>query len=127
MQVDALQEEVRKLQVLQKDLETKLTLLEGQVSWLCVCVCMCVCVSISRNLAQEHICVQPAYTQVYGLVRAHIHMRCMHIMMGSVAFTHPGQVVIGYAATAARPSATAPAACAVSVAWRIAGLLLHAS
>ena len=32
MQVDALQEEVRKLQVLQKDLETKLTLLEGQVS-----------------------------------------------------------------------------------------------
>ena len=51
----------------------------------------------------------------------------MHIMMGSIAFTHPGQVVIGYAATAARPSATAPAACAVSVAWRIAGLLLHAS
>ena len=46
MQVDALQEEVRKLQVLQKDLETKLTLLEGQVSWLCVCVCVCVCVYV---------------------------------------------------------------------------------
>ena len=94
---------------------------------VCVCVYVCVCVSISRNLAQGHICVQLAYTQEYGLVRAHIHMCCMHIMTGSIAFTHPGQVVIGYAATAARPSATAPAACAVSVAWRIAGLLLHAS
>ena len=43
------------------------------------------CVSISRNLAQEHICVQLAYTQEYGLVRVHIHMCCMHIMMGNIA------------------------------------------